>query len=182
MQDQLNFKNRNIAILDLETTGLDPTKHEIIEMGLVVAKQPTLEIIDTFEAKIFPKHIDSADPKALALNGYNETEWITALSIEEALKIFVQKTAQCMLCAHNVSFDWSFIKCGLETYNIKHELDYHQLDTATMVWLRLSQTELERINLNKTAEFLGIQPEPQQHRALNGAMTCYKVLKKLKLG
>jgi len=43
VEEILNFKNRNIAITDLETTGLDPLKHEIIEIGLVLVKQPKLQ-------------------------------------------------------------------------------------------------------------------------------------------
>ncbi|MEK9183615.1 MAG: exonuclease domain-containing protein [Patescibacteria group bacterium] len=33
------MKKHNLAFTDLETTGLDAHKHEIIEIGCIVAKQ-----------------------------------------------------------------------------------------------------------------------------------------------
>lgn len=51
---------------------------------------------------------------------------------------------------------------------------------ASMIWLKLANTKLLRLNLNVTAEYLGIQLEPTQHRALNGAVVAYKVLKNLR--
>jgi oligoribonuclease (3'-5' exoribonuclease) len=33
------MRKNNLAFIDLETTGLDPEKHEILEIGLVLARQ-----------------------------------------------------------------------------------------------------------------------------------------------
>ena len=33
------MKKHNLAFIDLETTGLDPDKQEMIELGCVVARQ-----------------------------------------------------------------------------------------------------------------------------------------------
>lgn len=40
MEQVSNLTTNNIAITDVETTGLDPYKHEILEIGLVIVKQP----------------------------------------------------------------------------------------------------------------------------------------------
>jgi DNA polymerase-3 subunit epsilon len=175
-----NFRTRNLAIIDLETTGLDPTKHEIVEVGMLIISQPNLEIIETYEAKVKPLHIETATDEALKINSYNEKEWKTALDIEDVLREIANKTEGCIICNHNVSFDWSFLQTGFIKYNIKHSFDYHMYDIASMIWLKLSDSELTKLNLNITAEFLGIEPEPSQHRALNGAMVAYRVLKALK--
>ena len=45
-------------------------RHEIIEIGCVITT-PRLEIIEKFELKIKPKHIEDADPIALKINHYN---------------------------------------------------------------------------------------------------------------
>ena len=50
---------RNLVFLDTETTGLDPEKHEIIEIGGVIVRQifensnqPAFEVLEEFEYKV----------------------------------------------------------------------------------------------------------------------------------
>lgn len=176
----LDFKTRNIAVVDLETTGLDCKSHEIIEFGLVVCSQPSLQIVDVWETKVKPTHLETATEEAFKVNGYNKEEWESADNLKAALETFAMKTEECILCGHNIWFDWSFLNEAFTKHNVKYKLDYHMLDTFTMVWQKLSTTPLTRANLNVAAKFLGIQPEPTMHRALNGAMTDYKLLKALK--
>lgn len=50
------MKERNLAFIDVETTGTDYHKHEIIELALIVVKQieregrgPSIEILGEYE-------------------------------------------------------------------------------------------------------------------------------------
>ena len=65
-----NLKEAPLAFTDLETTGDIFTKHEILEIGLVVVNQKTLEVIDELNLKIKPLYIENVVPAALAKNGY----------------------------------------------------------------------------------------------------------------
>ena len=47
------MRKENLAFIDIETTGLNMLKHEIIEVGCVLAT-PELEVIEEFELKIKP--------------------------------------------------------------------------------------------------------------------------------
>ena len=51
-----------IAFVDLETTGLDPSRHDIIEIGIVRVDARTLEVLDEYEALVAPKPPASAPP------------------------------------------------------------------------------------------------------------------------
>lgn len=175
----LNFKNRNIAITDLETTGLSLEKHEIIEIGLVLVRQPSLEIIETWETKVRPIHPETADKEASKINGYTPLEWSEAIGLKEAMMIYTQKTKGAMFCAYNVLFDYLFIYKAFNQTGVRSLMDYHGIDIPSLVWEKLKGTEHNRVKLNLTAEYLGIPKEPEIHRAINGAMTAYRVLKKL---
>lgn len=175
----LNFKNRNIAITDLETTGLDVDKHEIIEIGLVLVSQPDLEIIETWETKVKPINPETANKDATKINGYTPLGWSDAMELKEALIIYTQKTKEAIFCAYNVLFDYTFLRKAFKETKITNTMDYHGIDIPSLVWEKLRKTKHSRIKLSLTAEYLGLSKEPDVHQAINGAMSAYQVLKKL---
>ena len=90
------MKTHNLAFIDTETTGLDPNKHEIIELAVVIARQvpregkgPSLEIIEECEWKIKPQRIELAEEAALRVNGYNEVDWMFAVDRKKAMVLGV---------------------------------------------------------------------------------------------
>jgi DNA polymerase III subunit epsilon len=179
MKNILNLKTKNIAITDLETSGLDPYRHEILEIGLVLIEQPSFDIIDTLDIKVKPQNISTASSEALRINGYNEQDWKNAIPLREAMTRYFNKVKGATFCAYNVSFDLPFILQATKKTNIPSLLDYHTLDIPSLVLKKYKATELKRLNLNYVAGFLGLTPEPSIHRAINGAMLAYNVLKKL---
>jgi len=60
----MDFKKRPLAIVDIETTGDDELKHEILEIGLLVVRQKDLEVIDSGNWLVKPHHIETAVPAA----------------------------------------------------------------------------------------------------------------------
>lgn len=174
-----NFFKRPLAITDIETTGLDDHIHDIIDIGLILADQDTLEILDTFETKIKPENIKEANPESLKINGYNEKDWQNSLSLKKGLEIYVNKVKGAVFCAHNVTFDWGFLKEAFRKSGVQDTMDYHRLELFSVAYAKLNFSGLKNFNLSTLAEFLGIEPEPEVHRALNGARLAYEVYKKL---
>jgi DNA polymerase III epsilon subunit-like protein len=103
------MRKHNLAFIDIETTGLNLIKHEIIEIGCVITT-PDLEVIEEFELKIKPEHISNADKVALKINQYKEDLWEDALSLKEALSIFMSKVNNCIMVGHNVFFRFFFFR------------------------------------------------------------------------
>ena len=165
-----------LAFTDIETTGLNRQKHEIIEIGLLIAKQPELKIIDTWEAKIKPLNLRAADPAALKLTGYNSKDWELALQPKAALEAFSRKTKNCILVGHNVAFDRPFLEDNFRRWNVPVRWDYHSLDTTTLAYLKLGSKQ--KLRLSEIAKTLKIKRE-KEHAAMDDAVTCYKVFKKL---
>ena len=175
----IHIFERPIAITDVETTGLDFAIQEIIEIGLVVINQKTLEILDTLDVKVNPEHIETANEFALNLNGYNETNWKNAITLKEAMSIYGEKTKDAIFCAHNMTFDWSFIFEAFRKTGVKNQMDHHRIDLFTMIWMKLRNSNCEKFSLNEAAKRLGVPEEPMPHRGINGAMTAYEIYKKL---
>ena len=175
----VNIWNRPIAITDVETTGLIPGYHEIIELGLVLVNQPELDIITTFSAKVKPDHIHRLSPKAQEINGYNDEEWQDALELDDAMQLYNILTADAMFAAHNVVFDWAFIDTAFKQCDIHPTMDYHRIDTLTLAWSKLRYTGEAKIGLASLCDLLGVERERDPHRALGGALAVHRVMKKL---
>jgi DNA polymerase III epsilon subunit-like protein len=173
------LSSRSIAITDIEATGLDPKSHEIIEIGLLVIDQQSFQVIDTLNVKIKPERIETASQESLAVNGYKESDWQEAITLNEAMRLYSDKTKEAVFCAHNITFDWSFINEAFCQTSVANQMDYHRLDLLTMAWTTLANEGVRFFNLNKLASYLSISEEPAPHRAINGARTAYEVFKKL---
>jgi len=175
----MDFKDRPLAITDLEMTGLDPSVHEIIEIGLVVVDQKACRVLDTLDVKVKPEHPETVEKAAIAVNGYNADDWKDAVALKDAMEFYSAKTKDAIFCAHNVTFDWVFMSEAFKRTGVKNQMDYHKIDLLSLAWAKLKDSELRTLRLNGIAKFLGIAEEPNPHRAINGAMTAYEVYKQL---
>lgn len=77
---------KNRIWVDTETTGLDPNKHEIIEIAIL--RESVLPggggaIVESWSTKIAPTRIEDAEPKALEVNGYDKERWAGAPTFAE---------------------------------------------------------------------------------------------------
>jgi DNA polymerase III epsilon subunit-like protein len=169
-----------LAITDIETTGLDPKKYEIIEIGCVICDSDTFEIIETFDFKIKPLFPELGHPKAYECNGYNEEDWKDGITHTEAMQIYSEKTKDCVFVAQCVTFDYPFIEALSLDTGIKLQLNRYKFDIPSISWFKCKK-DLKKYSLKSMCEFLGIEPEPEIHRGINGAMKSYEVLKTLSI-
>ena len=160
---------RPLAFIDLETTGLDPERHEILEIGVIRVHGDTLEEIERADVRVRPERLDKADPRALALNGYSEKGWRDASSLTEALGRIAALFEGATLAGHNVWFDRAFLDAGWRRTGVTPpEMDHHVLDTATLAWPLVAAGLVESVSLAPVCERLGIDGS-EPHRALSDA-------------
>lgn len=166
-----------VCIIDLETTGTDASRHEIIEIGAVIFDSAFPKYVHTFDMKVKPVHLETGDPGAFKVNGYVKEEWENAHSLQFALQALQQVAHGCVFMAYNVCFDWSFIEAGYKTVGLRNPFNYHKLCLMTYAWAKMPQAT--SLKLRDMCTALGIAPEPEVHRALNGAKRAFEVYKKL---
>jgi len=172
-----------LAIVDLETTGLNPAKDEIIEIGAVLVSWPELEEkdVDSFETRVKPSPLVTVTPEAAKVNGYNLIDWDYAPRLSDiwgAFKFYLGGKNTAIL-AQNVTFDWGFLM-EAEWVLGTLDVDYHRLDLCSMALIM--RPELQSLSMVNLAPYFGIDPEPLPHRAINGARTALQILRKLRFG
>lgn len=168
--------------LDIETTGLDSTFNEIIEIGGVLfsydKKKKEYKIEKTFEFKIKPEHIENANKIALKVNGYKPHLWVDALNAHAVLKKVAKLVKGRVMVAHNAPFDFNFLNESFKKYKIKNTLHYHVLDTISIGFLFLKNTDATRLSLAYLCDYFNIENK-KAHTALSDAMATYELFVKL---
>ncbi|MFY9493163.1 MAG: 3'-5' exonuclease [Minisyncoccia bacterium] len=177
----MEFLKRPLAITDVETTGLDYGLHEIIEIGLVLADQKNLKVLDEWSVKVKPRKIKTAAEPALKVAGYNKLDWLEAISLEAAMEVYSKKTKNAILVAQNSFFDWSFLSEAFKATGVEDHTDYHRVDLFTIGWSKAHELHgLKKFTLKEMCRYFCLEPEPMPHRAINGARKALEVLRKLR--
>lgn len=169
-----------IALIDLETTGLSYRKHEIVEIGCVIFDSETLKIEKEFTTKVLPEHLETADPKALEVNGYDPEGWqINAEPLGAALTALSLHTAGTHFMAQNVCFDWAFLQEASIKTGVPFAFERLKIDLPSIAFGKIPHDKMQSWSLKALCAYLGIPPEDKVHRALSGARKAYEVYKTL---
>ena len=170
-----------LAFIDVETTGTDPNKHEIIELAAVIArlKDGELTVTDQMDVKIHPKNINDADPQSLRINGYNEADWLFATNLEDAMRNFANITNGAVFVAHNLTFDSAFIDKAFAKTGIENRMHYQKLDTLSIAFSVMHNTDdMGKLSLRALCEKYCIENK-KAHSAYADAYATYELFKKL---
>lgn len=158
------------VVFDLETTGLDANKDEIIEIG--ACKVINGRIDQTFSTFVKPsKHI----PREITeLTSITDEMVKDAPSINYVLPDFYKFCYGSKMVGHNVSFDMGFIVVAGK--KLSYNFDNTTIDTIEMA--RKQLPGLKNYKLGTVVERLNIVLD-NAHRAINDATATAKVFIKL---
>lgn len=159
--------DREYIFLDLETTGLDPARDEIIEVGAVKARQG--KIIDTFQALVKPRQ--GISYKIKKLTGISEEILAEAATVNTVLPRLIDFIGDLPIAGHNIGFDLGFIN-RFPGISLKNEI----IDTLEIARIVLPTAASYR--LGSLAEKLKAGMDIQ-HRAVADARAAADIYYKL---
>ncbi len=174
-----DFRLKNLVFIDIETTGLNPEEHEIIEIGCLVVNGQTFEVKTKYHARINPKHPDRWDTKAKELIGYSRRKWSNTKELSNILNKINKLSSGGILAGWNVSFDWSFLRKAFEHLSMTPQFDYHRIDVMSIAYAALYlKPKVESLSLRKVAVSFGMSL-PETHRAMDDIKATYEIFKKI---
>lgn len=174
------LRHRPLIFLDLEFTGLETQKHEIIEIGaLKVEPKKPFKILAEFSLRVRPRNIETADKQALKITHYSKEDWKDGLELNEALKKLDDFADNGVLVGYNVSADWAMLDKVYFKEGRQDPFYYLRIDVCSIAYAKLfSKRALKRFSLGEVSKYLKVD-RGQQHRALDDSKTTYLVFKKL---
>jgi DNA polymerase-3 subunit epsilon/oligoribonuclease len=187
--------------LDQETTGLDPTKHHVIEIALKVFDVNSGTLKAEYESIVKqPYEVwEARDPGGIEVNGFTweliqsgkEPIFVGQEIIQLFAKLDIKRGKAVFIC-QNPGFDRGFFAQLVDVYtHEKLNWPYHWLDLASMYWTtRLQECRNSHVSFPKEiliskdeiCSFHNIPREARPHRAMKGVeslVACYNAVNKI---
>ncbi len=154
-------------VFDLETTGLNPNKCGITEIGAVRLKNG--DIAETFSTFVNPG--EPISPQITDLTGITDEMVKDAPPIGQALAQFLDFIGDTPLAAHNAPFDLSF----LEKHGADNGISFENTCLDTLWLIKRMFPRQKSYSLGKLAADFGIPL--RHHRALDDAVCTAELMK-----
>jgi len=166
-----------LAFVDVETTGLTPGYHEMIDIGIVMTDLDGNELGDLF-IRIQPEYPQRTDEGARAVNAFDDERWrqLGALSTADAVKRIVAFNTdiaadrKVLMVAFNSPFDSAFLDHLFRSQDRSWRELYHYfvLDLPSMAW----SLGIKSLTGSSISDALGVVDEPhvaELHTGITGA-------------
>ncbi|MDQ6532111.1 3'-5' exonuclease [Flavobacterium sp. LHD-85] len=168
-----------MIVIDIETTGLNPFKHSILEIGAVDFKNPS----NRFYGKCRIFEGAEVDENSLKVNGYSYSQLndLKKLELKDMILNFIEWTKPIKnktLAGQNVDFDILFLNESLKRCQINWSFGWRKIDLHTLVYSdnlkkRIDppmKNELSDLSGNLIMNYVGLPMEPKPHTGINGAL------------
>ena len=194
MADMMHLNGNKLCVLDVETTGLNPAKHDIIEVCCIYLDSFVKPTDKMFHMFITPSRPENIDSRAMKINKVSSVEamkrgidsmkaadafedWFNTLELRERKSI-----APLGHCYH---FDMGFLKSWLGEKHYEYYFDYHIRDTAIIANylndradFRSEQYPYPKQSLTYLCNQLDVE-NPSKHTAIGDCLAtaeCYRKL------
>ncbi|HYF05180.1 MAG TPA: exonuclease domain-containing protein [Patescibacteria group bacterium] len=181
------FKN-DILLVDLEMSGLNPRRHEILQLAGVLLDKKTLKEKKHFNVYITPKAWRKADPKSLEITGISlNTLKSQGKPLAEALDDFVKHFGKKVTIANWVgTLDKAFMEAAFEKTRKPYPFDYHSFD----IWVLAAAYAAQHLSLRNKKRHDGFDMEDliksfkmadegKRHDALSDCRYAAEILRQL---
>ncbi len=158
------------CILDIETTGGQFNEEGITEIAIY--KYDGHEVVDQFISLVNPEK--EIQPFVVKLTGINNAMLRSAPKFYEVAKRIIEITQDCIVVAHNSSFDYRILR----TEFTRLGYDFIRPTLCTVELSKKLIPGMESYSLGKLVRALGI-PVTDRHRASGDALATVKLFKLL---
>lgn len=170
-----SWQDARFAVVDIETTGLDPRRHELLSIGLVPVEGGRVRVGSSIYRTMRP--LVAPNPANVIVHGIRPSEAMAASDPRDAIEAIAAALDGRILVAHVATIEKGFLRPWLRRYG--RELPRRVVDTDVLVRLILLREHGSKINghvgLGAAAALFGV-PEHQRHHALGDALTTAQLL------
>lgn len=180
-----------MIIVDVETTGVDPSRNSIVSIGALDFDNPT----DQFYRECRIWNGANVSQESFPINGFTESDIVdpTKDTDEEIVKDFLKWTESKRdktIAGENPSFDRDFIRLTAQRYHLNWPFAYRTLDLHSVCYTHMIKSgktppvknDHSGLNLELILEYCGIPGYSLPHNALTDTKLEAECLSRLLFG
>ncbi len=185
----MELKDRRFILIDIETTGFDCKKHQILEIGVLCIEDGEVigSLLVPIKHKEYTISIKAMEANKIDLIEHDKTAYGIGSAIELILEFLkeYEMDDRFIVVGQNVDFDIRFLEeLFLKEFKIKElrkYVGYRKLDIMQLALIKNIEGKLkiEKQDLDYLLETLEIEIPENRHRALADCYLEFEVLKKL---
>lgn len=168
-----SWRETSFAVVDLETTGLDPRTHEVLSVGVVPVDGGRVIIGRAFYSTVRP--MVAPDRGTVVIHGIRPVDAAAARPADDVAGELVEQLGDRILVAHVADIERGFLTAWLRSLSYKPG---RAVDTDILARLIISRRGgpliQAHVGLGAAAAHFGL-PEHQRHHALGDALTTAQI-------
>lgn len=155
-QNSKSLKDVSFAVVDFETTGINPSTDRIVQLAAIVVNGEG-EIVEEFDTVVKPESPDNYTHGAEHIHGISESEVANGMPLSEALQKLWDISSGNVFTAHNARFDIGFLHAESERIGLEYRVESH-IDTLSLA-RKIDTDKSRRHSLEALCQHYGIQRE-----------------------
>jgi len=167
------WRSASYCAVDLELSGLDPRRHEIISFGAVPIEDGRVQLAGAVEGLVRPER--PMGEEAIRVHGLRAADLAQAPALDVAIDPLLAVMAGRIPVVHVAAVERAFLAPALRRQGVR--LRRPMIDTSVLgrVWLQERDgTDRRGVSLGALAGALGL-PADRAHEALGDALTTAQV-------
>jgi DNA polymerase-3 subunit epsilon len=163
------WREARFAVVDLETTGLDPRRDEIVSFASIPIENGRIMVGGARSAVVRPARMP--EPETIRIHGFRPADLANAPALPEVLDLILEALAGRVLVAHVAWVERGFLAAALKPVGLR--LPEPVLDTSVLarrVFGPARRNAREPLPLSDAARSFGL-PVHRPHFAEGDALT-----------
>ena len=167
------MRNVSFAVVDFETTGLNPETDRIVQLAAIIMNGEG-DIIDSFDTIVKPESPSEYQHGAEHIHGISAEQVANGMPLRKALEQLWSISSGNVFTTHNAAFDLGFLHAESERVGIEGRIEFH-IDTLELSRRTTGADTTRRHNLFALCEHYGIERD-QVHDAKSDATATAQLL------
>ncbi|AYC31198.1 3'-5' exonuclease [Pseudomonas cavernae] len=166
---QRPLAEQRLVVLDLETSGLNPQRDQVLSIGAVVIEHGAIDLAQQYECTL--QRADQRAGASTLIHGLAPSAIVAGREPAEALLDFLEFLGASPLLAFHAGFDRHMLSRALkQTLGLR--LQHPFLDAAELAPLLCPQAELRRAGLDAWTGYFGLQVQQRHHASADALVTA----------
>lgn len=164
-----HLADQRIIVLDLETTGLNPAKDQVIAIGAVAINNLAIPLSDQFDLILRRPELDISE--TVLIHGIGPEALTRGHETEDALLYLLEWMNGDPVLAFHSAFDQRFLEKALKRH-IGYSCSHLWMDVADMLPCLFPDAEPEGSRLDNWIDCFGLNVSTRHHAAADAMITA----------